>query len=234
MIRRAELVVTVCLLFVSTFALAQKKTLSGYMRDAGSSESLISATVYIKEAGIGASTNNYGFYSISVPPGTYTVIYSYVGYATQVMTMDLTESKTYTAEMQNKTEMQEVEITSQRKDENVRNTEMGTITLSIDQIKTLPVLFGEVDILKSLQLMPGVQSAGEGNSGFYVRGGGPDQNLILLDDAVVYNTGHLFGFFSVFNSDALKNTTLIKGSMPANYGGRLSSVVDVNMKEGNL
>ncbi len=234
MFRRAELVIAVCLLFISTFALAQKKTLSGYMRDAESSESLVAATVYIKEAGIAATTNNYGFYSISVPPGKYTVIYSYVGYATMALTMDLTESVSYTAEMQNKTTMKEVEVTTQRKDENVKNTEMGTVTLSIDKIKQLPVLFGEVDILKTLQLMPGVQSAGEGNSGFYVRGGGPDQNLILLDDAVVYNTGHLFGFFSVFNSDALKNTTLIKGSMPANYGGRLSSVVDVSMKEGNL
>ncbi len=111
---------------------------------------------------------------------------------------------------------------------------MGTVTLSLERIKTLPVLFGEVDILKTLQLLPGVQSAGEGNSGFYVRGGGPDQNLVLLDDAVIYNTGHLFGFFSVFNSDAIKDVTLIKGGAPANYGGRLSSVVDVSMKDGNM
>ena len=111
---------------------------------------------------------------------------------------------------------------------------MGKIDLSMSQVKSLPVLFGEVDIMKTLQLLPGVSNAGEGNTGLYVRGGGPDQNLILLDDAIVYNTGHLFGFFSIFNSDAIKNTSLIKGGMPAQYGGRLSSVLDVSMKEGNM
>jgi hypothetical protein len=136
-------------------------------------------------------------------------------------------------ELKPTTTLKEVEITSARKDEHVKTTEMGTVAMSVEKIKVLPVIFGEVDILKALQLMPGVQSAGEGNSGFYVRGGGPDQNLVLLDDAVVYNPGHLFGFFSIFNSDAVKNISLIKGSMPANYGGRLSSVVDVSMKEGN-
>jgi hypothetical protein len=216
-------------------AFAQKKvTLSGYMRDAQSGESLIAANVYIKELQIGTQTNTYGFYSISVPAGSYTVIFSYVGYALLTETMELKESKTFDAQMQNQTVMKEVEVKAERKDENVKNTEMGTTTLSVEKIKTLPMIFGEVDILKALQLMPGVQSAGEGNSGFYVRGGGPDQNLVLLDDAVVYNPGHLFGFFSVFNSDAVKKITLIKGSMPANYGGRLSSVVDVSMKEGNM
>jgi hypothetical protein len=212
---------------------AQKVTLSGYMRDAGTGESLISGTIYIKEADQGGVTNNYGFYSVSVPPGTYTVIYSYVGYSPLVRSMDLTSDLAFNAELHSSTEMKEVKITA-RKDENVKNTEMGTITLSMDRIKTLPVLFGEVDILKTLTLLPGVQSAGEGNSGFYVRGGGPDQNLVLLDEAVIYNTGHLFGFFSVFNSDAIKDVTLIKGGPTANYGGRLSSVVDVYMKEGNM
>jgi hypothetical protein len=168
-----------------------------------------------------------------MPAGQYTLIFSYVGYATVEYNTQILESRTYNADLQSNSEISEVVVTSERKDKNVRGTEMGTVSLSVDKMKTLPVIFGETDILKTLQLMPGVQSAGEGNSGFYVRGGGPDQNLILLDDAVVYNTGHLFGFFSVFNSDALKNVTLIKGSMPANYGGRLSSVVDVNMKEGN-
>ncbi len=183
---------------------AQKKvTLSGYMRDGASSEALISATVYVKELGIGTQTNNYGFYSISMPAGNYTFIFSYVGYTTKTETMSLNESRTYNAEMQNQTVMKEVEINATRRDANVKNTEMGTISLSAEKIKTLPVIMGETDILKALQLLPGVQSAGEGNSGFYVRGGGPDQNLILLDDAVVYNTGHLFGFFSVFNTDAI-------------------------------
>ena len=221
-------------LLIPASLLAQKKvTLSGYIRDGKSNESLISATVSIKELGIGTQTNPYGFYSITVPAGSYTVSYSYVGYGTLNVPMAMIDSKTYNADLTGSSEIKEVVVTGERKDENVRGTEMGTVTLGIDKIKTLPVLFGETDILKTLQLMPGVQSAGEGNSGFYVRGGGPDQNLILLDDAVVYNTGHLFGFFSVFNSDAIKSVTLIKGSMPANYGGRLSSVVDVSMKEGN-
>lgn len=228
---------TVALCFLVLFslpALAQRVTLSGYMRDAQSGESLVAATVYIKELGKGAQTNTYGFYSISMDPGTYTVIYSYVGYGTRTVSLALNESQTYNAEMENQAVMQEIEVRDSRKDENVQGTEMGTISLNPEKMKNLPVIFGETDILKTLQLLPGVQSAGEGNSGFYVRGGGPDQNLILLDDAVVYNTGHLFGFFSIFNSDALKNTTLIKGGMPANYGGRLSSVVDIQMKEGNM
>jgi hypothetical protein len=216
-------------------AFAQKKvTLSGYMRAASSGEAMVGATIYVKELSIGAQTNNFGFYSVSVPAGSYTVIYSYVGYATKTETISMVASRTYDAEMESTTELKEVEVTSRRSDENIKGTDMGTMTLSAEKVKTLPMIFGETDILKALQLMPGVQSAGEGNSGFYVRGGGPDQNLILLDDAVVYNSGHLFGFFSVFNTDALKNVTLIKGGMPANYGGRLSSVVDVSMKEGNM
>jgi len=204
------------------------------MRDAETGESLIAGTIYIKEADQGAQTNTYGFYSVSVPAGKYTVIFSYVGYNPITAEMDLSANLTYNAELHSTTTLKEIKITSGRKDDNVKNTEMGTITMSIAKIKQLPVLFGEVDILKTLQLLPGVQSAGEGNSGFYVRGGGPDQNLVLLDDAVVYNTGHLFGFFSVFNGDAIKDVTLIKGGAPASYGGRLSSVVDVSMKEGNM
>lgn len=221
-------------MFLPAWSFAQKVSISGYIRDAATGESIISGTVYIKEADQGAQSNNYGFYSVSVLPGKYTVTYSYVGYTPIVRTVDLTENQTFNAELQSATTMKEVKITSTRKDENVKNTEMGTVSLSMQRIKELPVLFGEVDILKTLQLLPGVQSAGEGNSGFYVRGGGPDQNLVLLDDAVVYNTGHLFGFFSIFNSDAIKDVTLIKGGAPANYGGRLSSVVDVTMKEGNM
>lgn len=222
-------------MLIATLAMAQKKvTLSGYMRDGNSGEALIAATVFVKELNIGASTNNYGFYSITVPVGSYTVVFSYIGFNTQTQTLNMADDRTMTIEMLGGKTMEEVEITGERQDKNVSSTNMGTITLSAQAIKKLPVIFGEADILKTLQLMPGVQSAGEGNSGFYVRGGGPDQNLILLDDAVVYNTGHLFGFFSVFNADALNNVTLIKGGMPAQYGGRLSSVVDVSMKEGNM
>ena len=178
---------------------------SKQLRDAETGETIISGTIYIKEASQAAETNNYGFYSVSVTPGIYTVIYSYVGYTPITQKVDLTTNQSFNAEMHSATTMKEFKVTGGRKDENVKNAEMGTITLSMAQMKTLPVLFGEVDLMKTLQLLPGVQSAGEGNSGIYVRGGGPDQNLVLLDDAVVYNTGHLFGFFSIFNSDAIKD-----------------------------
>ncbi len=223
------------LLCLPFYSIAQKQvTLSGHIKSAETGESLQSATVYIKGADQGAQTNNYGFFSISVPQGSYTVVFSYIGYATIEKNIDLKENRTVNIELQSSTTLKTVEITAKRKDENVKNAEMGTITLSIERIKSLPVLFGEVDVLKTLQLLPGVQSAGEGSSGFYVRGGGPDQNLVLLDDATIYNSGHLFGFFSIFNSDAIKDVTLIKGGAPANYGGRLSSVVDISMKEGNM
>ena len=168
-----------CLLLLlsvlSATAIAQKVTLSGYMRDAETGESLISGTVYIKEAVQGTESNSYGFYSVSVPPGSYTVVFSYVGYAPIEQTMNLIENKTFNAELHSSSNLKEVNVTTGRKDDNVKNTDMGTVTLSIERIKTLPVLFGEVDILKTLQLLPGVQSAGEGNSGLYIRGGGPDQ-----------------------------------------------------------
>jgi len=226
-------ILSLLLLLAITPALAQKVSLSGYMRDSATGESLVSGTVYVKEANVGVQTNAYGFYSVSVPAGNYTVLYSYVGYTTISRSFNLKASTSFNVEMPPATAMKEIEVTAGRKDANVKNTQMGTVQLSIARIKKLPVLFGEVDVLKSLQLLPGVQSAGDGNSGFYVRGGGPDQNLVLLDDAVIYNTGHLFGFFSVFNSDAIKDVTLIKGAPPADYGGRLSSVVDVSMKDGN-
>jgi hypothetical protein len=215
---------------------AQKRvSLSGYVKDASSGETLIGAAIYIKEAGTGIATNAYGFYSISIPAGSYTLTVTYLGYNTLEQTVNIIENKSLNIDLAPEgKEIEEVVIRDERKDENVQGTQMGTISLTTDQVKKLPVIFGESDILKAIQLLPGVQSAGEGNSGFYVRGGGPDQNLVLLDDAVVYNTGHLFGFFSVFNSDAIKNTTLIKGGMPANYGGRLSSVLDVSMKDGNM
>lgn len=215
---------------------AQKKvSLSGYVKDVASGESLIGASIYVEEAQTGVTSNLYGFYSISLPPGTYTLVVSYMGFATRKEVMQLSANQTRDIDMTEEGIMtEEVVITDKRRDENVNTTQMGVTTLTTERIKKLPVLFGESDILKAIQLLPGVQSAGEGNSGMYVRGGGPDQNLVLLDDAVVYNTGHLFGFFSIFNSDAIKNVTLIKGGMPASYGGRLSSVLDVSMKEGNI
>jgi hypothetical protein len=217
------------------FSTAQNKyTLSGYVRDSLSAETLIGASIIISGQAKGINSNQYGFYSITLPEGTYPVIVSFVGYQVHETTITLTRNTNLNFSLLQKSVLQEVVVSSRRKDGNVENAQMGRIDLSITQIKSVPVIFGEVDILKTMQLLPGVRNAGEGNTGLYVRGGGPDQNLIMLDDAIVYNTGHLFGFFSIFNSDAIKNTSLIKGGMPAQYGGRLSSVLDVAMKEGNM
>ncbi len=214
--------------------IGQNATLSGYVRDANTGEDLVGANVTLPDsAGVGTSTNAYGFYSLSLPAGTYRVVYSYLGYNQRMETVALDQDRRLNIMLTEGVELTEVVVTADDAAENVQGTQMGTLELPVENVKQLPALFGEVDVLKTLQLLPGVLSAGEGTSGFYVRGGGPDQNLVLLDEAVVYNSGHLLGFFSVFNSDAIKNTTLIKGGMPANYGGRLSSVVDIQMKEGN-
>ncbi len=227
-----------CLLFFvfcSVFLFAQNKyTISGYIKDAASGETLIGASLYLKsDLGVGATTNLYGFYSLTLEEGIHALKVSYMGFQDYEVEVNLIEDTKLNINLSEGMMMKEIVVTDERKDENIESTEMGTVELDVDQIKKMPALLGEIDILKTIQLLPGVLSAGEGNAGFYVRGGGPDQNLILLDEAVVYNTGHLFGFFSVFNADAIKNTTLIKGSMPANYGGRLSSVVDIQMKDGN-
>lgn len=230
---RSLLMFAYALLFVPA-AFAQQFTVSGYVRDSTSGESLIGASIGVKGTPQGVQTNTYGFYALTLPPGEYTLVFTFIGYEQRERHIRLNADLRMTTLLSPRSfEAKEVVITEKRKDENVRNTEMGTLGLSAAQMKKLPALMGEVDPLKVLQLLPGVQSAGEGNAGFYVRGGGPDQNLILLDEAPVYNTGHLFGFFSIFNADAIKNVTLIKGGMPANYGGRLSSVVDITMKDGN-
>jgi hypothetical protein len=220
----------------STGATAQQKfTFSGYVKDSLSGESLIGASVSVNGKGKGVNSNGYGFFSITLPRDKYEITISYAGYETMRFSLELDRDVQLNRVLPPKsTTNEEVIVYAKRKDGNVRNAQMGKIDLNISQVKSLPVLFGEVDILKTLQLMPGVRNAGEGNAGFYVRGGGPDQNLIMLDDAVVYNSGHLFGFFSIFNSDAIKNVSLIKGGMPAQYGGRLSSVLDIAMKDGNL
>ncbi len=224
-------------LFVYTNGTTQSTfTVSGYISDGISGETLIGANVYqASDPSQGAITNVYGYYSLTLPEGNYELVYSYLGYSDQRISVNLSKDIKYDIELSQGVVMTEVTISAeeQEKDSNVESTQMGVVALEVQNIKKLPALLGEVDILKTLQLLPGVSSAGEGSSGFYVRGGGPDQNLVLLDEAIVYNTGHLLGFFSVFNADAIKNTTLIKGGMPANYGGRLSSVVDVQMREGN-
>jgi hypothetical protein len=227
--------ITILILLFVVPALAQPKyTLSGFIRDSLSGESLIGATIAVNGHGKSISSNQYGFYSITLPQATYTIYASFAGYQPLQMTLVLDKNLEFNFQLLQRSLLEEVVVSSRRRDGNVQNAQMGKIDLSINQLKAVPVLLGEVDLLKTLQLLPGVRNAGEGNTGLYVRGGGPDQNLILLDDAIVYNTGHLFGFFSIFNSDAIKNISLIKGGMPAQYGGRLSSVLDIAMKEGNM
>ena len=224
------------LLFLLPFSLfAQNKyTVNGYVRDSATGETVIGAAVSFGENST-VNTNQYGFFSLTLEEGKYNLTISHVSYFSSSIELDLKEDKVLEINLLSKAaSLSEVVVFSRRKDGNVRNTQMGQLDLSIERIKNVPSLLGEVDILKTLQLIPGVRNAGEGNAGFYVRGGGPDQNLIMLDDAVVYNTSHLFGFFSIFNSDAIKNTSLIKGGMPAQYGGRISSVLDIAMKDGNI
>lgn len=218
------------------FAQSQDRfTISGYVRDSLSRETLIGATIQSKGTGKGVSSNQYGFFSITLPAGEHDLLVSFVGYLPQEKKHVVDRDTSFDFSLLSKSSLsQEIIISSRKRDANVKNAQMGQIDLSVNRMRSLPVIFGELDPLKTLQLFPGVSNAGEGNSGLYVRGGGPDQNLILLDDAVVYNTGHLFGFFSIFNGDAIKNVSLIKGGMPAQYGGRLSSVLDVAMKDGNM
>lgn len=231
-----KIAVGICLfLSISIDNTAQEKhTISGYIKDAGTGEVLIGSSIYIKELGKGVVTNVYGFYSLTLETGDYNVIARYVGYADLIQAVKLDADLRINIELTISSDiMDEVIIEAEAVDNNTTGTQMGEINLNMDRVKTLPAFMGEVDILKTVQFLPGVSSGGEGNTGFYVRGGGPDQNLILLDEATVYNASHLFGFFSVFNADAIKNVKMIKGGMPANYGGRISSVLDINMKDGN-
>ena len=223
------------LLSISIDNIAQEKhTISGYIKDAATGEVLIGSSIYIKEIEKGVVTNVYGFYSLTVGSGVYNVVARYVGYTDLEQTVSLDADVRLNIELIISSDiMEEVIIEAEAFDNNTTGTQMGEINLNMDRVKTLPAFMGEVDILKTVQFLPGVSSGGEGNTGFYVRGGGPDQNLILLDEATVYNASHLFGFFSVFNADAIKNVKMIKGGMPANYGGRISSVLDINMKDGN-
>lgn len=232
-----QLFLFIGILLISGFGVAQEKfTVSGYVKDSLSGETLIGANIAVKSTDKGVATNQYGFFSITLKPGVYTLQISFVGYTTAAVAVDLSrKNQPINILLQPRVLVENnVVVSSKKRENNVKAAQMGKIDLSAATAKALPALLGEVDVLKTLQLLPGVRNAGEGNAGFYVRGGGPDQNLIMLDDAVVYNTGHLFGFFSVFNADAIKNVSLIKGGMPAQYGGRLSSVVDITMKEGNL
>ncbi|MDR1181526.1 MAG: TonB-dependent receptor [Bacteroidales bacterium] len=213
----------------------QNYTISGYVKDASNGEALTGATVYTKENMKGTVANAYGFYSLTVARGEYTLEVTFVGYEKYTVPINLSENIRRNIELSPiQYQMEEVVVSASRGDANVSSTEMGTTELRIEAIKKTPSFFGEADLMKTVQLLPGVQSSGEGSSGYYVRGGGIDQNLILLDDAVIYNAGHLFGFFSIFNADAVRSAEMIKAGMPANYGGRLASVLNVSMKEGNM
>ncbi|MCX8019997.1 MAG: TonB-dependent receptor [Chitinophagaceae bacterium] len=209
--------------------------INGFIKDSLTGETIIGASVTLNGKSTGVVSNSYGFYSLTLDKGNYLISFSHVSYLGKTVEVKLTENLTLNAELIPRASLiEEVKIFSRKRDGNITQAQMGKTDLSIRQIKNVPALMGEIDLMKVLQLLPGVRNAGEGNAGFYVRGGSPDQNLIILDDAVVYNPGHLFGFFSVFNSDAIKNVSLIKGGMPAQYGGRISSVVDIAMKEGNM
>jgi len=220
------------ILFFST-AYAQNVTLSGYIKDAANGEELINASI-VNESFQGTITNIYGFYSLTLPEGKYTFTVSYIGYESIVKTLTLKESQTLDFELKEATnQLAEVEVTAKKLDENLNRAEMSTTQLTAKQIKSIPQFLGEFDVIRSITLLPGVTTVGEGASGFNVRGGKTDQNLILLDQAPVYNSSHIFGFFSVFNGDAVRDLKLYKGGIPAPFGGRLSSVLDVHQKEGN-
>lgn len=212
----------------------ERYTISGYVEDADTGEKLIAANVFEPEKGKGTTANLFGFFSLTLPKDSVYLAVSYVGYETQYFRMYLDKDVTMNFALGTGAELKEVVVTADKYERVEQKTQMSQVSVPVTQIKKLPALLGEVDILKSLQLLPGVQSGGEGTSGLYVRGGSPDQNLILLDGVPVYNVSHLFGFFSVFNADAVKNVTLTKGGYPARFGGRLSSVLEINMKEGNM
>jgi len=228
-----KILFTLFLVFTTLISFAQKHTISGYIEDNETGEKLIGASVYDTKTMLGTTTNNYGFYSLTLPEGNVELTFSYIGYETEVQKIKLIKDISINFKVKSNIELDEVTVIANKKDNNITSTQMSVNTIPMSDIKKLPVLLGEVDIIKTIQLLPGVQSGSEGSSGLYVRGGGPDQNLILLDGVPVYNANHLFGFFSVFNADAISNVTLIKGGYPARYGGRLSSVLDIRMKEGN-
>ena len=212
----------------------QKFTLNGYVRAASSGEELIGVTVYVKEQANGVISNPYGFYSLTLPEGQYTVLYSYIGFKTKEQIITLDKNTELNVELEDEfTDLEEVVVTSERQDVNVVGIQMSKNELNVEQVKKLPALFGEPDIIKTVQMMPGVISAGEGTSSFFVRGGSADQNLILIDEAPVYDPSHLFGLFSVFNADVIKDSELYKGGIPARFGGRLSSILEVRTKDGN-
>ncbi len=214
--------------------IAQKYTISGYISDKETGEKLIAANVFDQKSIAGTVSNNYGFYSLTLPADSVNLSFSYIGFQPQELRLLLNKDITLDIKLGTSLNLEVVEVIGEKLEKIEETSQMSRIEVPIEQIKKVPALLGEVDVLKTLQLLPGVQSGGEGQSGLYVRGGSPDQNLVLLDGVPIYNVSHLLGFFSVFNADAIKNVTLTKGGIPARFGGRLSSVLEINMKEGNM
>ncbi|MEY5046675.1 MAG: hypothetical protein RLZZ175_34 [Bacteroidota bacterium] len=225
--------ILICLFSSNTFAQTKSKyTISGYVNELDSKESLIGAIVYVPSIKKGTSTNTYGFYSITLPSDTLTLVFKNIGYVTKSISLKIEKDTVINIDLESQNKVtQEVVITAKRIESD--ESQMSKIDINVSDVKDIPAFLGEKDVMKVIQLMPGVQKGSEGNAGVYVRGGGPDQNLIILDDAPVYNANHLFGFFSLFNGNGIKSVELYKGGFPARFGGRLSSVIDINMKDGN-
>jgi outer membrane cobalamin receptor len=224
----------VCSVILSVKAQAQKYNLSGTIKDSSNGETLIGVSLYVEEIKSGVTSNEYGFFSIKLSKGTYTIVVSTSGYKKYKRIIELTADVRLNIDLADEViNEQEVVVTGERQDKNVEDTKMSNIRLDMKQVKKLPALFGEIDIIKNIQMLPGISVAGEGNTGLYVRGGGADQNLILIDEAPVYNPSHLFGMFSIFNSEAIKSAEIYKGGIPAQYGDRLSSLLDIRTKDGN-
>jgi hypothetical protein len=228
-----KLILLMVLLLSGTFTFAQQKhTISGTLKARKNGESLIGASIRSKN--VGTVTNEYGFYSLTLPRGAHTIEISSMGLQTTSLSIVLTKDTIINLSLEeSSSNLNEVVINGTTQGRSIKGTQMGIEKLSTKEIKNIPMLLGERDVMKAIQLLPGIKSAGEGSAGFFVRGGAADQNLILLDEAPVYNASHLLGFFSTFNSDAIKDVTVYKGGMPAQYGGRLSSVLDIKMNDGN-
>lgn len=230
-----KLLILNLILFGLSDLFAQNYTISGYVKDDGSGEELIGANIVVSELSKGVSTNVYGFYSLTLPKGKHTLSVTYIGYAEKILEVDLNENKSINIRLTASSNViDEVVLSDTKIDNNVKSVEISTVKLDPQKMKQIPVVLGEQDIIKSFTLLPGITTAREGANGFNVRGGKSDQNLILLDESAVFSSSHLFGFFSVFNSDAIKDATMYKGGIPAYYGGRLSSVLDIRQKEGNM
>jgi len=229
-----QLSIIILFIILTLPCLAKTVTLNGYLKDKANGEALIGASVYLPQLKTGVVTNSYGYYSLSMEQGSYSVSFTFMGYQTQTLQIDLNESKQINVMLvEDPKQLDEVVVKGEKKNQNVEKLQMSMERVQVKMLKKLPSFMGEVDILKSITLLPGIQNGGEGSSGLYVRGGGPDENLMILDEAPVYNASHLMGFFSVFNSDAIKDVDVYKGGIPAEYGGKASSVIDIRMKDGN-